>query len=376
MTCRSRWMTFRALTGRRKSASGVQWGHGAATELTAFLATMYRLNGQPGGSSESQQNVRPLLYRRRSREKDLPARPRGPGVGGGPAPGDGADLRPLLDLCRPFLRAEEARRFPLAQGRRPAGDLLPRPAGQVPLPVQHLPPSRRHRLHRARGQPPPLPVHLSWLDLRQRRPARGRAGRRRLCRELRQGRLTVCGGRPGSRSIAASGSCASTRMPTPLADYLGGAKDYIDLVIDQSPSGADGDHRRRAGIRRRRQLEADGGEQRRRLSPAVDPLDLAQLHGQFRREDRAAQGSGPGAADPRQGGRARQRPFHHRQRQFPRPAGRQVDCALWRGGEGRDRRHPRRAGRPPRSGAGAARRRHQPQPGHLPQPGRSTTAPP
>ena len=60
-------------------------------------------------------------------KKTLPARSRSPGVGGRPAHGDGANLRPLLDLCRPFLRAEEARRFPLAQGRRPAGDLLPRP---------------------------------------------------------------------------------------------------------------------------------------------------------------------------------------------------------------------------------------------------------
>ena len=57
--------------------------------------------------------------------------------------------------------------FRLAQGRRPAGDLLPRPEGRHPLPVQHLPPSRRDRLHRARGQRAPLPVHLSRLDLRQ-----------------------------------------------------------------------------------------------------------------------------------------------------------------------------------------------------------------
>ena len=98
---------------------------------------------------------------------------------------------------------------------------------------------------------------------------------------------------------------------------------------------ADGDHRRRAGIRRRRQLEADGGEQRRRLSPAVDPFDLAQLHGQFGRQDRAAaQGGRPGAAHQGPRGRARQRPFHHRQRQFPRPAGRQMDSALRRARQG------------------------------------------
>ncbi len=37
------------------------------------------------------------------------------------------------------------------------------------------------------GNRAPVPMHLSWLDLRQRRPAGGRAGRRRLRRELRQG---------------------------------------------------------------------------------------------------------------------------------------------------------------------------------------------
>ena len=36
-----------------------------------------------------------------------------------------------------------------------------------PLPVQHLPPPRRHRLHPARGQCAALHVHLSRLDLRQ-----------------------------------------------------------------------------------------------------------------------------------------------------------------------------------------------------------------
>ena len=64
----------------------------------------------------------------------------------------GGDLRPLLDLCRASLRAEEAGRFPLAQGCRPAADLLPRSGGQLPLSVQHLSPPRRHRVHRTEGQ--------------------------------------------------------------------------------------------------------------------------------------------------------------------------------------------------------------------------------
>src|SRR5262245_45039041 len=55
----------------------------------------------------------------------------------------------------------------------------------------------------------------------------------------------------------------------PLSDYLAGAKDLHRPRHRSVAVEADGDHRRRAGIRRRRQLEADGGEQRRRLSPAV-----------------------------------------------------------------------------------------------------------
>ena len=158
-------------------------------------------------------------------------------------------------------------------------------------------------------------------------------------------RHTGCGGRRGSRTIAASGSCASISDARSARRLSRGRQGLYRPRHRPVAVRPDGDHRRRAGIRRRRQLEADGGEQRRRLSPAVDPFDLAQLHGQFGREDRAAEGRGPGAADPRQGGRARQRPFHHRQRQFPRPAGGQVDSALRRGGEGGDRRHPQRAGR-------------------------------
>src|SRR5262245_61674651 len=99
-------------------------------ELTRFWASMYARDQAPAPCRHEQKargNVRPILHRRRSREEELPARPRGPGVGRGPAPGDGANLRPLLDLRRPRLRARETRRFPLAQGGGTAGDLLPGP---------------------------------------------------------------------------------------------------------------------------------------------------------------------------------------------------------------------------------------------------------
>ena len=253
-------------------------------------------------------------------------------------------LRPLLDLCRPRLRAEKAGRFPLAQGRRPAGDLLQRPEGRHSLPVQYLPPPRRHRLHAARRQCAPLHVHLSRLDLRQRRLARAGAGRRRLCRKLRQVvvRAQAAGAVRGLSRLLVHEPRRGRAVAERLSRRRQGLHRSGHRPVAVRP---DGDHRRRAGIRRRRQLEADGREQRRRLSPAVDAFDLAQLHGQFRREARAAaEGCRPGAADQGLRGRARQRPLHHRQRQFPRPAGGEMDSALRRAGKGRDRSHPQGAG--------------------------------
>ena len=150
-----------------------------------------------------------------------------------------------------------------------------------------------------------------------------------------------------------------------LHTYLAGAKDYIDLVVDQSPSGTHGDHLRHAGIRHQGELEAAGREQRRRLPPRHHAFDLAQLHAQLRRQRDAHQG--PHAADQglRQG--PRQRPSHHRQSELSRPPGGALDFGVRRGGQGRHRRDPQGAGRSARRGAGGARRRHQPQSLHLPQ---------
>ena len=75
---------------------------------------------------------------------------------------------------------------------------------------------------------------------------------------------------------------------SPLARLSGGRQGLYRPGHRPVAVRADADHRGRAGIRRGGQLEADGGEQRRRLPPAVDPFDLAQLHGQFGRQDRAA----------------------------------------------------------------------------------------
>src|SRR5262245_5504554 len=155
----------------------------------------------------------------------------------------------------------------------------------------------------------------------------------------------------------------------PLSDYLAGARDYIDLVIDQSPSG---------------QMEIIAGVQeydvaanwKLMVENSVDDYHLPSTHSTWLNfmansgvKIEPAKEEGLVLPTPRQGGRARQRPLHYRQREFPRPAGGEVDPALRRAGQGRDRRDPRRAGQPAGRRARAPRRRYQPQPGDLPQSG-------
>ena len=152
-----------------------------------------------------------------------------------------------------------------------------------------------------------------------------------------------------------------------LHDYLAGAKDYIDLVIDQSPSG---------------QMEIIAGVQeydvaanwKLMVENSVDDYHLPSTHSTWLNfmansgvKIEPPKEEGLVLPTTRQGGRTRQRPFHHRQRQFPRPAGGQVDSALRRSRQGRDGRDPRRTGAPARAGARDPRRRHQPQSGDLPQ---------
>jgi nitrite reductase/ring-hydroxylating ferredoxin subunit len=116
-------------------------------------------------------------------------------------------------------------------------------------------------------------------------------------------------------------------------------------------------------IRRRRQLEADG-ENSVDDYPCPRPIRPAQLHGQFRRQDQAAEEEG-WCCRPRQGGRARQRSLHHRQHQFPRPAGGQMDPLY---GAPARRRSRIRGELLARLGGSAPRRRHTTQPGDLPEP--------
>ena len=141
---------------------------------------------QSAHANERHGNVRPLLYRRRPREENFSARPRGPGLGRHPAPGDGADLRPLLDLCRPRLRAEEARRFPFAQGRGPPGDLLPR-SGRHSSTACSTPAATAARSSAPSARATAAVSSASIMAGPTATTAPGRrAGRRRLCGELRQ----------------------------------------------------------------------------------------------------------------------------------------------------------------------------------------------
>ena len=197
-------------------------------------------------------------------------------------------LRPLLDLCRARLRAEEAGRFPLAQGCRPAGDLLPRSGGQrstaCSTPAATAAPSSAPSARAIGGAS--MCIYHGWT----------------------YGNDGSLVGVPGDDAYAESFDKSShgLRRPARFEEYRGFWFMNLDEDADRASRlsrrrqglhrsrhrpvavGPDGDHRRRAGVRRRRQLEADGREQRRRLSPAVDAFDLAQLHGQFGREDRAA----------------------------------------------------------------------------------------
>src|SRR5215471_379753 len=87
---------------------------------------------------------------------------------------------------------------------------------------------------------------------------------------------------------------------------------------------------------------------------------MAQLHVELGGEDRSAEGR-HGAADEGARGRSRQRPFHHRQHQFPRPARGGVDSDLRRISEARDGSDPRGTHSARGRGAGEANLRYQPQ---------------
>ena len=150
-----------------------------------------------------------------------------------------------------------------------------------------------------------------------------------------------------------------------LHTYLAGAKDYIDLVVDQSPSG---------------RMEIISGTQEYDIKAnwkllvenSVDDYHLVTTHSTWLNYMR---NSGVNIT-PTKGHMLPTKGFGkdlgngHLTTDNPNYRGRpvaQLDFGVRRGGQGRHRRDPRGAGRAARRGAGGARRRHQPQPLHLPQ---------
>ena len=114
--------------------------------------------------------------------------------------------------------------------------------------------------------------------------------------------------------------------PEPLADYLAGAREYLDLVVDQSPDA---------------RLEIVAGTQeydiranwKLLVENSFDDYHLhathatyPRIHEGFGRLGPPAQGADDAGARNRQA--ARQRPCRGRQRQLPRPADRRLDPAL------------------------------------------------
>ena len=128
------------------------------------------------------------------------------------------EQRAVFDRCWVYVgHASEVRNpgdFKTRSRRRPAGDLLPRPRRAGALPDQFLPPSRLHRVPRARGQCAQLLLHVSRLDLQHRRHAAQRAGRGRLSAELRQVRHGARGGAAVRILLATSISRISIATPS------------------------------------------------------------------------------------------------------------------------------------------------------------------
>ena len=120
-----------------------------------------------------------------------------------------------------------------------------------------------------------------------------------------------------------------------LDSYLGKAKDYIDLVIDQSPSG---------------KMQIISGTQeydiranwKLLVENSVDDYHLISTHSTWLNYMR---NSGVNVTPPKGellptrgfGTRSGQRPSDHRQSELSRPAGGEVDFGLWRGRQGRHR---------------------------------------
>ena len=149
-------------------------------------------------------------------------------------------LRRLLDLRRARIGSARAGRLQDAHRLRPAGHLLPRqqePGARVP---QHLPPPRRHGLPRAEGNAKRYTCFYHGWSYDRDGELDGVPGRGRLSAALRARAISRLKEPPRVASYRGFVFLNFDADAMPLEDYLAGAKEYIDLVVDQSPSGRDG----------------------------------------------------------------------------------------------------------------------------------------
>ena len=298
-------------------------------------------------------------------EPDVPGPPQGVRLAGHSRGREPRHLRQVLGLCRPRLGDQESRRLPHPPCRRPPGDLLPRSQGRGPRAVQRLPPSRRAGLPRARGQRAAVPVHLSRLDLQHRRLGQGYPRRRRLSAGLRQaGQEPDAGGAARAlqgflfrQSRSERASICTPISPAPRTTSISSSISRRPAAWRSSPACRNTTSRRTGNCWSRTR---------------VDDYHLVTTHSTWLNYMR---NSGVNIT-PTKGHMLPTKGFGldlgngHLTTDNPNYRGRPV--ARWisvyrRGGQGRHRRHPRRAGRAARRGEGGARRRHQPQPLHLPQ---------
>ena len=126
--------------------------------------------------------------------------------------------------------------FRTRQSRRTSDHLLPRPRRTSARDAQRLQPSRRDGVPGARGQRARLLLHVSRLDLKPDGSLHAVPGVEdygpKFDREAHALKQV-----PRLESYRDFWFLNFDPDAPSLVDYLAGAKDYIDLVVDQSPSG-------------------------------------------------------------------------------------------------------------------------------------------
>ena len=120
-------------------------------------------------------------------------------------------------------------------GRR--ADLQPRPRRRRACLLQHLPASRRDGGAREEGQRAQLPLLLSRLVVQRERPLRSRFEEGNYGTEHYGGGCADLAQVPRLESHRDFWFVNFDRNAVSLADYLAGAKEYIDIVADHAEAG-------------------------------------------------------------------------------------------------------------------------------------------